>query len=189
MVEDVVRKNVVFAVGITGFQLYARHALEKETAVNQEVVAVDQLNALTRIVVAERAMPNVHLIAGGRGQSRQGTHDFNVGNPHRIFFRNVFQLNAGPIVGKLVAEQRNGIVALTFQQQASPIDAQRGRLSEKHLHTTLHAQGAALDHGQRLVHPIDRIAAQFGQDPQRVKLSINRNIMLRLNCRKWCQQQ
>ena len=78
LVEDVVRKDVVFAVGGTGFQLDTRHALEEEAAVDQEVVAIDKLDALARIVVVERAMAHDYIVAGRSVQGSQGTHDFDV---------------------------------------------------------------------------------------------------------------
>ena len=78
LVEDVVRKDVVFAVGGTGFQFDAGNALEEKAAVDQEVIAVDELNALARIVVVERAMANDYMIAGRSVQGGQGAHDINV---------------------------------------------------------------------------------------------------------------
>ena len=78
LIEDVVRKDVVFAVGSTGFQFNAGNALEEEAAVDQEVIAVDELNALARIVVVERAMANDYMIAGRSVQGGQGAHDINV---------------------------------------------------------------------------------------------------------------
>ena len=65
LVEDVVRKDVVFAVGSTGFQLDARDALEEGTTVDQETVTVDKLDALACIVVVKRAMADGHIVAGG----------------------------------------------------------------------------------------------------------------------------
>ena len=105
LVEDVVRKGVVFAVGSTGLQLDARHTLEEEAAVDQELVAVNELDAFARIVVVECAMADGHMIAGRSVQSGERSHNFNIGNPHCVFLGDVFQLDACPVVRNLITEQ------------------------------------------------------------------------------------
>ena len=50
-------------------------------------------------------MADLGMTASGGVQSRERAHHLDVGNPNRVVFINILQLQASPVVGELIAKQ------------------------------------------------------------------------------------